>query len=298
MPLDALHFKLKKRADNSHPILVESFKIVMILIGAVTVAAGLELFLVPNGFLDGGVTGISIMISTANGIPLGVMLAVLNTPFIFLAWIFSGWRTAFRTALGIAVLSITTFIFHNFDPLTDEFVLALGYGGVLLGIGIGLALRYGGALDGLESLAHILSLKTNFDVDKIILTVNFFIFVTAIFVYSPEQAMASFLLFYIVVAPMIKRIMAGGTDTKTVQIVSVEHSKIADIIHNDFHRKVIFTDAHRDALEDDLKIVTTFINRLEESTLVEAVEKADPKAIIILSEATSVRGGLFNNPHH
>ncbi len=297
--LDAMKMNMHKRVSSSHPVLKETFKILAIIFGAVSVAAGLELFLVPNGFLDGGVTGISIMLSSAfPNVPLGIFLAVLNLPFIILAWKFSGWHNAFRTALGIAVLSVSTVVLHHFEALTHEFVLALGYGGVCVGIGVGLALRYGGALDGIESLAHILSNRTNLEVDKIILTFNFFVFLVAIFVYSPEQAMASFLLFYVVVAPMIKRIVNVGTDVKTVQIISTYHSEIGEMIKNELGRKVIYTDAHKDNMTDDLKIVTTFISRMEESNLVETVETIDPKAIVILNDAASVHGGMFSNKKH
>lgn len=165
-------------------------------------------------------------------------------------------------------------------------------------MGVGLALRYGGALDGIESLAHILSQRTRFDVDKIILIANFFIFIAAAFIYTPEQAMASFLLFYIVVAPMIKRIVDGGSEIKAVQIISTQHAAIGEAIHKHLEREVIFVDAHRDELKNDLKIVSTFINRIEESILVEAVEAIDENAVIIFHEASSVRSGLLSTPHH
>lgn len=289
MPLGyANRIKAKKRFANLHPFWKETFQIAMVIIGAFLVAFGLEFFLVPNGFLDGGITGISIMLSTSLNLPLGLFIAVLNLPFIALAWKFSGIRNAGRTALGIAALAGATLLFHHKEPLTHEFVLALGYGGVLLGVGVGLALRYGGALDGIESLAHILSHKTNLDVGKIILGANFFIFIVAAFVYTPERAMASFLLFYIVVAPMIKRIVDAGSDVRVVQIISNKHSEVSDAIHVKMHRKVIFTDAHRDRLDDDLKIVTTFISQSEETQLTDVIDEVDPDAIIIFNEASTV----------
>lgn len=290
LPIDKLHSKITDRAHNSHPILKEGFRILAILVGAGLVGVGLEFFLVPNGFLDGGVTGISIIVANLTGLPLGLFIAVLNVPFVVLAWKFSGFKNAARTIVGIAALSAFTLIFHHREPLTEEFVLALGYGGVLLGVGVGLALRYGGALDGIESLAHILSARTSFDVDKIILIFNFFVFVAAAFIYTPEQAMASFLLFYIVVAPMIKRMM-DSSDMKTVQIISTKHAEISEMIHKELNKKVIFTDAHNDNLENDLKIVTVFIQRIEERNIQEIVEEVDEHAIIIFNDATTVKAG-------
>lgn len=226
-----------------------------------------------------------------------MFIGVLNVPFVLLAWKFAGIRTAARTAFGVAVLTVATFLLHHVHPLTDEFLLALGYGGALLGVGIGLALRYGGALDGTESLAHILSDKTNLDVDKILLGINFFIFGTAAFVNSPEQAMASFLLFYLVVAPIVKKVMEGGSETKMVQIISRNHTEVGEMIHKEWNKKIIYTDAHNDDVADNMKIVTTFVSRLEENRLIGTVEEIDPDAIIILNDASSVRGGKFNRKH-
>lgn len=289
------------KKTQSHPILHELFKISAVVFGAILVAVGLELFLVPNGFLDGGVVGISIILTNYVNIPLGVFIGVLNIPFLFVAFKHSGWKTAVRTAVGISVLSISTIILHHAKPLTDEFTLALGYGGLLLGVGVGLALRYGGALDGTEILSVSLSNKINMGVDQIILIINFFIFLVAAFVFTPERAMASFLLFYIVVTPIIRKVMEGGSETKTVQILSIEHEAITEAIHEKLNKKVVLFDAHKDDLAEHhtLKIIYTFVARIEESALAEIVEEIDPEAIIVFSEVANIRGGTFSkNKHH
>lgn len=288
---------------KSHPVLNELFKTGAVIFGALLVAVGLEMFLVPNGFLDGGVVGISIILSNYIALPLGAFIGILNLPFLFIAYRHSGWRTAVRTALGIGTLSAGTIILHHFhaEPLTTEFTLALGYGGLLLGVGVGLALRYGGALDGTEILAVSLSNKINLGIDQIILIINFFIFVVAAFVFTPERAMASFLLFYIVVTPIIKKVMEGEDGTKTVQILSTKHSEITDAIHEKLNKKVVLIDAHKDDLLEghELKILFTFVARIEESVLAETVEAIDPDAIIVFSDVANVRGGMFNkNKHH
>lgn len=284
---------------NRHPLLTEVYKTGAITIGALFVATGLELFLVPNGFLDGGVVGVSIILTNYFAVPLGVFIGVLNIPFLVIAYRHSGLRMAIRSALGIATLSGATIFLHHFEPITREYVLALGYGGVLLGVGVGLALRYGGALDGTEILAVTLANKTKFGVDQIILGINFFIFLTAAFVFSPEQALSSFLLFYVVVTPMIKKLMEGGNEMKTIQIMSSNHTEIAEVVHHVLNRKVIFTDAHKDDINDTLKIVTTFCARAEEALLVEAVEDVDPDAIIVVTDAANLHGSIFaKNKHH
>lgn len=286
-------------SKKTHPVMHELFKTLMVVIGAVLVAVGLEQFLVPNGFLDGGIVGISIILTNFFDLPLGVFIGILNIPFLVLAFRHSGVKSALRTALGIAVLSIGTIYLHHFEPLTDEFTLALGYGGLLVGVGVGLALRYGGALDGTEILAVTISSKKNLGVEQIILAINFVIFLIAAFVFTPERAMASFLLFYIVVTPMIKKVMEGDSEVKTVQIMSSNHEGIGDAVHKAINRKVVYVDAHKDDINDTLKIVTTFVARFEESALVESIEAVDPDAVIVFSDASTVRGGMFSkNKHH
>jgi len=284
---------------KKHPILNELFKIGMIFIGAILVASGLELFLVPNGFLDGGVVGISIILTNFIDLPLGVFIGVLNIPFLVVAYRHAGIKSAFRTAFGIATLSVATILLHHFEPLTHEFVLALGYGGLLLGVGVGMALRYGGALDGTEILSVSIATKSKFTVDQLILVINFFIFIIALFVFGAERAMASFLLFYLVVTPIIKKVIDGGSSTKAVQIFSKKHAEIAEAVHVTLNRKVVFVDAHKDDINDTLKIVSTFCARAEEALLVEAVEAVDPDAIVIINDAANIHGSIFTkNKHH
>lgn len=286
---------------DKHPILNELFKITAVITGALLVAVGLELFLVPNGFLDGGVVGISIILTKFFNVPLGVFIGIINLPFLFIAYKHSGLKMAFRTALGIATLSFGTILLHHSEPLAEEFILALGYGGTLVGVGVGLALRYGGALDGTEIIAVSMSNKVNLGIDQIILLINLVIFVVAAFALSPEQAMASFLLFYLVVTPIIKKVMEGGSETRTVNIFSTMHTEIAEAINSELNKQVVLIDAHTNDLspDHDLKLVMTFVARIEESTLAEMVEAIDPHARIVFQDASSIRGGMFNkNKHH
>lgn len=286
---------------TKHPVIHEIFKTGIVMLGALLVAVGLEMFLVPNGFLDGGVVGVAIILTKFFSVPLGVFIGIINIPFLFIAFKHSGFTMALRSALGIATLSVATIFLHHIEPLTNEFTLALGYGGLLLGVGVGLALRYGGALDGTEILAVSLSNKVNMGVDQIILAINFCIFLVAAFALSPEQAMASFLLFYLVVTPIIKKVMEGGSETKSVQILSTKHVEIAEAININLNKKVVLLDAHQNDLapEHELKMIMTFVARIEESTLAEIVEEIDPKAIIMFNDASNIRGGMFSkNKHH
>lgn len=284
---------------TKHPLIIGSLKTAAVIFGAVLVAAGLELFLIPNGFLDGGVVGISILLTNFISIPVGVFIGVLNIPFLFIAYRHSGIKTAFRTALGIAVLAFATVLFHYLEPVTDEYFLALVSGGALVGAGVGVALRFGGALDGTEILAVYLATRTRFSVDQIILGINVIIFTVAAFILSWEAALSSFFLFYLVVTRIIRQVMQGGTELKMLEIVSKNHQAVAEVVHKELNRKVLFIDAHRDDVTDVTKVVKTYCARVEEAALVEAIEEVDPDAIIIVTDAANVHGSVFaNNKHH
>lgn len=135
---------------------------IAIAIGALLMATGLEIFLVPNHVVDGGITGISIMLSHITGVNLGIFLFVLNLPFVFIGYKQMGKTFALSTIFGILVLSILTSRFHHVPAFTADVLLATVFGGIILGIGIGLVIRYGGALDGTEILAILISKKFRF----------------------------------------------------------------------------------------------------------------------------------------
>lgn len=288
MPFAKQAARARRRFATLHPVYAESFHLLSVVLGAGCVAVGLEFFLVPNGLLDGGITGVAILLSNALDWPLGALLAALNAPFIALAWKYSGWKNAARTTAGIAALSGLTFVFHHSEPVTKELVLALGYGGVLLGIGVGVALRYGGALDGIESLAHVLSEQASIDVDKVILAFNFALFAIAAFAVSPDRAMASFLLFYVVVAPMISKI-TDSTSFKTVQVITSQGAALARVLKADFRQRVLIGDKTK-ADGSTVSMVTTYVPKLEESLLLERIEAVDPDALVIVNDATTVIG--------
>lgn len=141
----------------------------MITIGSILFAAGLELFLVPNQIIDGGIVGISIIFSHLFGIKLGLLLIVLNLPFLFLGYKQIGKKFALYTLYAIVVGSIFTTLFHHYEPLTKDLLLATVFGGITLGVGVGLVIRSGGSLDGTEILAIVVNKKVAFSVGEIVM---------------------------------------------------------------------------------------------------------------------------------
>ena len=174
-------------------------KIIMIIIGAAITAYGLEAVLIPNSVIDGGVTGVSIMGAKIFGLPLGLFLFILNLPFVYLGYKQIGRTFAILSVIGIAALSAGTILMHDIAPILSakDPLLVVASGGILLGVGIGIVLRNGGALDGSEVLAVLVSRKIPFSVGDIILFINVFIFAVAAFVYNLESALYSALTYYI-----------------------------------------------------------------------------------------------------
>lgn len=292
-------FKKMQQTRKKHPLLNEIYHTSLVIIGGILVALGLEAFLIPGGFLDGGITGISIILAKFINIPMGVFLAILNFPFIILAWRKLGRKSAIRTTIGVATLAVTTIFLHHMEPWTENYVLALFYGGTLVGFGIGIALRNGGALDGTETLATIISNKSPYSVDQLILAINIIIFTVAGFIMGWEAAMSSALLFYIVVSTIIDKIVNGSQDMKTATIITENPEKIAELVSNLTHRNITKSE-HKgyksgEGFTKNITHLRVAVTRLEEAELTEHVIESDPEAIILFNDISSLRGGAYEN---
>ena len=174
------------------------FKIPWIIIGAILTALSLEVILIPNGLIDGGITGVSMMLSDAYGFSLSVLLFFFNIPFILIGLKHLGKRFAFLATLGIISLTISTAIFEHSSPFVEgNFIFLILIGGLLLGMGIGIVIRNGGALDGTDVFALLISNKTSFSVGESILGINFFIFLFALFLFGWKGAFISIITYFI-----------------------------------------------------------------------------------------------------
>jgi hypothetical protein len=186
---------------NSERTSITVFKILsrffFVTLGALFVAVSLEIFLVPNKIIDGGIVGISIMLSYLTGLKLELFLLLLNSPFLYLGYKQMGKKFVVTTLLGICILSIGTLSLYNVPVPTDNPIIAAILGGAFLGIGVGMVIRYGGSLDGTEILGILLNQKTSFSVGKFVMIINIFIFISAGFIFGWDKAMYSILAFYI-----------------------------------------------------------------------------------------------------
>lgn len=267
-------------------------RIIMVILGACIMAIGLELFLVPNKILDGGIVGISIIISHLTDLPLGIFIFLLNIPFIFLGYKQIGKTFALSTALGITTLSATTIMLHHIKPFTEDLLLSTVFGGIVLGFGVGLVIRYGGSLDGTEILAILFNKKLPFSVGEIIMFFNLIIFSFAGFVFTWEQAMYSGLAYFIAYK-MIDIVIQGLDESKAVYIISEEYDEIGKAIMDRLGRGVTYLIGEGAYTGDAKKVIFTVITRLEEAKLNSIVGELDANAFLAIGNIAEVRGGRF-----
>lgn len=269
-------------------------KIIMIIIGAAITAYGLEVILIPNSVIDGGVTGISIMGATVFELPLGLFLFILNIPFVYVGYKQIGRTFAVMGVIGIVALSLGTILMHDLTPILSEKdpLLVVASGGILLGLGIGIVLRNGGALDGSEVLAVLISRKIPFSVGDIILFINVFIFAVAAYVYDLESALYSALTYYIA-KTVIDIVQVGLEQSKSVLVISKQSEVIGQTIQDRLGRSVTYTPGRGGFSNEETQILNCVISRMEETKMLDIIKEKDPNAFVIISEVAEVRGGSF-----
>lgn len=267
-------------------------KFVFITVGAVLMAVALEVFLVPNEIIDGGITGISIVLSKVTDFPLGIFLFIINLPFLFLGYKQIGKTFAISTLYGIAVMSVTTQLLHHVSPFTNEKILAVLFGGLILGLGVGLVIRFGGSLDGTEIVAILLSKKLRMPVGQIIMIMNVFIFIVAGFVFGWDSAMYSIFTYYMA-SKVMDIVVEGLNESKSVTIISNEYEEISQTIQDRLGRSTTFMYARGGYSKEDTQVIYCVVTRLELAKLKALVQEIDPKAFIAIEHVSDVLGGNF-----
>nr|WP_295975320.1 YitT family protein [uncultured Bacillus sp.] len=263
-----------------------------IILGAILMGIGLEEFLVPNKILDGGIVGISIILSHLTSWRLGLFIFTLNIPFFYIGYKQIGKTFALSTLLGITVLSFTTSLLHNVPVFTDDLLLATVFGGIILGAGVGIVIRSGGSLDGTEIMAILINKRFPFSVGEIVMFFNIFIFSIAGFVFGWERAMYS-LIAYFIAYKVIDIMIIGIDESKSAYIISDFHKEIGKAIMARLGRGVTYLNGEGAYTGDNKQVIFTVITRLEEAKLKSIVEEIDPSAFLAVGSISEVRGGRF-----
>lgn len=275
---------------KGNPVVRQVKKYIMLFIGAVVAAAGLEFFLIPNQIIDGGVVGISILMSHLTGISVSIYIVVLNLPFLYLGYMQIGKTFCISTLFSVLALSYWVSYFHPIPELTHDFFLAAIFGGVMVGIGVGLIIRYGGSLDGTEIVAIILDKKSGFSVGEIVMFFNVFILGSAGLVFSWDKAMYS-LVAYFVAFKMIDLTIEGLDESKGIMIISDNADQIAEALLARLGRGVTILHGQGGFSQEPKKVLYSVITRLEISKLKAIVDENDANAFVTVHDVHDVIGG-------
>jgi uncharacterized membrane-anchored protein YitT (DUF2179 family) len=265
---------------------------IFVSIGAILMAIGLEVFLIPNTIMDGGIVGISIILYKLTGIELGIFIFILNIPFFFLGYKQIGKTFAISTIFGISVLSVFTKVLHDVPAFTQDMLLATVFGGIVLGSGVGLVIRYGGALDGSEILAILMTKRLPFSVGEFIMLFNIFIFTWGGFVLGWDRAMYS-VLAYLIAFKTIDIVIAGLDESKSAWIISEKYEEIGDAVLARLGRGVTYLKGEGGYSGDEKKVIFCVITRLEEAKLKLIIDEIDNSAFLAVADINEVRGGRF-----
>ena len=256
-------------------------KVLFMMLGATLASIGLEIFLIPNNIIDGGIVGISIMASHFTKIPLGLFTFVLNIPFFIIGYKQIGKTFTISTLFSVVCLSIGVSFLHPIPGLTQDPLLAAVFGGIIMGVGVGLIIRNGGSLDGSEIVAIILDKRISFSIGEIVMFFNLFILSSAGFVFGWDRAMYS-LIAYFIAFKTIDVIVEGLDESKAVMIISDNHEEICEAITDRLGRGVTILDGKGAYLGAETNVLYTVVSRLEVSKIKSIVQGFDENALVTI----------------
>ncbi|MET4140630.1 YitT family protein [Pedobacter sp. UYP1] len=263
----------------------------LIGLGIVSACFGLKSFLMPSEFIDGGVTGISLLISTLTGFKLSYLILLINIPFVILGYSQIGKAFAIKTALAIVVLAVFLIILP-FQPVTHDKLLIAFFGGLFLGGGIGLAMRGGCVIDGTEVLALYISKNSMLTVGNIILILNIIIFGVAAIFLDIETAMYA-ILTYLSASKTIDFVVNGLEQYIGVTIISEKKEDIKLFLINDMKRGVtIYKGEGGYGEKKEIDILYTVVTKLEMGKLQNEIRQLDPDAFIVQQQISDLKGGV------
>jgi uncharacterized membrane-anchored protein YitT (DUF2179 family) len=266
-----------------------------IVLGIFSAAFGLDSFLLPNKFIDGGATGISLLIAEVADVPLYILIMLVNIPFVVLGYKVIGRVFAVKTAFAILGLALVLFTV-DFPEITEDKLLVAVFGGFFLGAGIGLSVRGGSVLDGTEVLAIYLSRKLGTTIGDIIILINVLVFLAAAYLLSIETALYS-MLTYLAASKTLDFVIEGIEEYTGVTIISDKNEEIRTMIIEKLGRGLTVYKAKggygRQGERNEYDVIFTVITRLEIRRINIEITKIDPKAFVVMSKINDTRGGMI-----
>lgn len=271
------------------------------IFGVISAAYGLKGFLLPNGFIDGGVTGVSLLVSQLSGFPVSILIFLINIPFIILAYFQQSKRFGLQTFLAILVLALVVH-YVDFKVVSNDTLLVSVFGGMFLGLGIGLALRGGCVIDGTEVLAVFISRKTGLTIGDFILLINLVIFSFAAFLLNYETALYS-MLTYFSASKTVDFVVQGIEEYTGVTIISERSDEIRRSIIETLKKGVTIYKGKggfgsHGTRDREIDVLFTVITRLEIGRLKTVINRIDPSAFVVMHSINETKGGMVKKRYH
>ena len=308
--IDVARKKLEKKQDNT-PVtkreivpLARNYGVeishavkeyIYIIIGVFSAGFGLKGFLLPNNFIDGGATGISLLLENITSLNLGILLVIVNLPFIYLASKTIGNKFAIRSIIAITFLALVVH-FVDYPTITEDKLLIAVFGGFFLGLGIGMSMRGGSVIDGTEVLAIYLGRKLSLTIGDVLLLINILIFSVGAYVLSIETALYA-ILTYLAAAKTVDFVVDGVEEYVGVTIVSNKHRELRLMITQKLRRACTIYAGKggygKNGNSYDKDIIYTVITRLELAKLQTEIDKIDRNAFIIMGVVKDLKGGMI-----
>ena len=257
---------------------------IFVVVGAIVAAFSIEQFLAPNNIMDGGIVGIGMVLDVFVPLPLSVLTFLLNVPFLYIGFRQMGSLFLAKTAVGMVVFSVSLQIFYSWNMATSEPLLATVFGGIVLGIGVGLVIRYGGCLDGTETMAILISKKTSLSVGQIILIFNILIYLVVGLLFGSDRAMYS-LLTYFITSKVIDLVEVGLDEAKAVMIITNESQQISDAIFERLGRTVTILEG--EGLISGKKVILyCVVTRIEIPVIKKILQEDDESGFMTVSDVS------------
>lgn len=281
----------KLQVELSHAIK----EYIFIIIGVFSAGFGLKGFLLPNNFIDGGATGISLLLENITSLQLGILLIIVNLPFLILASRTIGKKFAVKSIAAITLLAIVVH-FVNYPTITEDKLLIAVFGGFFLGLGIGMSMRGGSVIDGTEVLAIFLSRKLSLTIGDVLLLINIIIFSVGAYVLSIETALYA-ILTYLAAGKTVDFVVDGVEEYIGVTIISNKHEDLRLMLTKKLRRACTIYAGKggygTSGNSYDKDIIYTVVTRLELAKLQTEIDKIDRNAFIIMGIVKDLKGGMI-----
>ncbi|MBK7122410.1 MAG: YitT family protein [Chitinophagaceae bacterium] len=270
--------------------------------GAGLAVLAMKGFMIPNRFLDGGITGISILLHEIFHFNISILVIVLNLGFIYLGYRKIAKTFAVQTTIAVLLLA-AGLLFMDIDPITKDKLLIAIFGGILIGTGVGLVIRGGGVIDGAEVIAVFTRRKTGFSNSEIIMLINCIIFAVAALQFGIETAMYS-IITYFTATRATNYVVDGIEEYTAMNIVSARQEEIKDFLVNDLGKGITVYKGERGYLpgsfdiKTDCEIIVTIVTRLEIKQIQDSLMNIDPKAFVYVQSIKEASGGILKAKSH